>query len=130
MTDQHPAPRIHEDPSLRVVRNDDRERFELWRDEQFIGFEAFEEHEDGTVELRTTIVGEQFGRQGYARTLVTMLLEDARAQGRRVCATCPYVQEYLHRFPQYQDLLAPSCELPPAPAVREKRRRWSLPRAH
>nr|WP_240898599.1 GNAT family N-acetyltransferase [Kocuria sediminis] len=115
---------------MRVVENADLDRYELWNGEQFIGFEGFQKHEDGTVELQHTIIGEQFGRQGYARTLVTLLLEGFRAQGITVRPTCTYVQDYLHRFPQYQDLIAPGCELPPAPAVKEKRRRWALHRSH
>ncbi len=129
MTAPHPDPAIRDDEQLRVVENADLDRYELWNGEQFIGFEGFEKHEDGTVELQHTIIGEQFGRQGYARTLVTLLLERFRAQGTTVRPTCTYVQDYLHRFPQYQDLIAAGCALPPAPAVKEKRRRWALHRA-
>jgi hypothetical protein len=129
VTDRHPDPTIRDDEQLRVVKNSDLDRFELWRGEQFIGFEGFQEHEDGTVELQHTIIGEQFGRQGYARTLVTLLLDGFREQGVAVRPTCTYVQDYLHRFPQYGDLVAPGLELPPAQKVKEKRRRWALHRA-
>jgi predicted GNAT family acetyltransferase len=130
VTAEHPEPQIREDPRLRVVENTDLDRFELWRDQQFVGFEGFHRHGDGTVELLHTIIGEQFGRQGYARTLVTLLLRRFREEEVALRPTCPYVQEYLHRFPQYQDVIAPGCELPPAPAVREKRRRRAFHRAH
>ncbi|MHC5558430.1 GNAT family N-acetyltransferase [Kocuria sp. U4B] len=123
MTQQHPQPQIHDDPRLRVVDNADRERYELWRGEDFVGFEEYEKRPDGTVELRNTIIGERFGRQGYARTLVTMLLDRFREEGVPVRPVCPYVQDYLHRFPQYQQLMAPGVELPPVQYVKEKRRR-------
>lgn len=130
MSQQHPEPQIREDADLRVVDNPDQCRYELWRGEQFLGFEGVERHDDGTVELQHTIIGEQFGRQGYARTLVTLVLRRLREKDVAVRPTCTYVQDYLHRFPQYQDLLAPGYELPAAPAVKEKRRRWALHRAH
>ena len=130
MTDRHPDPAIRDDEQLRVVKNTDLDRYELWRGEQFIGFEGFQDHEDGTVELQHTIIGEQFCRQGYARTLVTLLLDGCREQGVAVRPTCTYVQDYLHRFPQYGDLVVPGLELPPAQKVKEKRRRWALHRAH
>lgn len=130
MTDRHPDPAIRDDEQLRVVKNTDLGRYELWDGQQFLGFEGFEEHEDGTVELQHTIISEQFARQGYARTLVTLLLDRFREQGTPVRPTCTYVQDYLHRFPQYQDLIAPGSSLPPAPAVKEKRRRWALRRSH
>ena len=130
MTDQHPEPQILDDAQLRVVENTDLDRYELWRGQQFIGFEGYQKHEDGTLELQHTIIGEQFGRQGYARTLVTLLLRRLQEQEVSVRPTCTYVQDYLHRFPQYQDLMAPGTSLPPAPVVKEKRRRWALHRSH
>ncbi|MFI7483633.1 GNAT family N-acetyltransferase [Kocuria sp. M1R5S2] len=127
MTAEHPEPQIREDPQLRVVENTDLDRFELWKGQQFVGFEGFRRHGDATVELLHTIMDEQFGRQGYARTLVTLLLRRFREEEVLVRPTCPYVQGYLHRFPQYQDVLAPGCELPPA--VPGKRRRRAFHRA-
>ncbi|MEX5302216.1 GNAT family N-acetyltransferase [Kocuria sabuli] len=129
MSQQQPDPAIRDDEQLRVVENTDLDRYELWDGEQFLGFEGFHQHEDGSVELQHTIISEQFSRQGYARTLVTLLLERFREQGTPVRPTCTYVQDYLHRFPQYQDLMAPGSSLPPAPAVKEKRRRWARHRS-
>lgn len=129
VTEQHPEPQILDDARLRLVQNTDLDRYELWLDQQFIGFEGFRTHEDGSVELQHTVIGEQFGRRGYARTLVTLLLRRLREQELSVRPTCTYVQDFLHRFPQYQDLLAPGSVLPPAPVVEEKRRRWALHRA-
>lgn len=106
MTDRHPDPAIRDDEQLRVVKNTDLDRYELWRGEQFIGFEGFQDHEDGTVELQHTIIGEQFGRQGYARTLVTLVLDRLREQDVRIRPTCSYVADYLERFPRYRDMVA------------------------
>ena len=130
MTQQHPQPQIHDDPRLRAVDNADRQRYELWRGEDFPGLAAHEKRPDGTAALRNTIIRERLGRHRYARTLVTMLLDRFRDEGVPVHPICPYVQDYLHRFPQYQQLMAPGVELPPVQHVKEKRRRRLSFRAH
>lgn len=92
-----------------VVKNPGRERFELFTAEapvEFIGFLAYRDVDESTVELQHTIIGEGFSRRGFARTLVTHVLDEIRAEGRRIVPTCSYVQDYLQRFPQYADLVA------------------------
>lgn len=103
---QRPEPQVHDDPELRLVDNTDRDRVELWRGSTLIGFLGLERHTDGTVELQHTIIDERFGRQGYARTLVTLVLDGCQAAGVQVRPTCTYVQAYLQRFPQYQEIVA------------------------
>lgn len=103
---QHPEPEIHDEPGLRLVDNTTSGRVELWLDQTFIGFEGVEKHPDGTLELQHTIIDERHGRQGYARTLVTLLLEACQAAGVLVRPTCTYVQDYLERFPQYRSAVA------------------------
>ncbi|KAA9395433.1 N-acetyltransferase [Kocuria coralli] len=97
---------MRDDPSLRLVDNPDQSRVELWNDTTFIGFVGVQRVQDGTVELQHTIIDERFGRQGYARTLITLVLDSCRASGVLIHPTCTYVQDYLRRFPQYQDLVA------------------------
>ncbi|RLY94369.1 GNAT family N-acetyltransferase [Kocuria tytonicola] len=100
------TPSTDTDPALRIVPNHDESRYELWRDEQYIGFLGVEVLPDGTVDLQHTIISEAFGGRGYARTLVTRVLDGYRERGVRVRATCSYVQDYMDRFPAYRDLLA------------------------
>lgn len=100
------TPQLHGSPDLRIVPNPDLGRYELWDGAQFIGFLGVEVLEDDTVDLQHTIISEAFGRQGYARTLVTLVLERFREQGVRVRPTCTYVIDYLRRFPGYRDLVA------------------------
>ncbi|MDN5699700.1 MAG: N-acetyltransferase [Kocuria sp.] len=101
-----PTPSIHESPTLDLRANPDLDRYELWDDQQFIGFLGVEILEDETVDVQHTIVAEAFGRQGYARTLVTFVFDQFREQGVKIRPTCTYVLDYLQRFPQYQDLVA------------------------
>ncbi|WP_144791290.1 GNAT family N-acetyltransferase [Kocuria palustris] len=103
---EHPQPRIHEDPQLHLVDNTGSGRIELWLDDTLIGFEGVERRTDGTLELQHTIIDERCSRQGYARTLVTLLLESCQAAGVLVRPTCTYVQDYLERFPQFRAVVA------------------------
>ena len=94
---------------VRVVKNIDRERYELFTDEtpgEFIGFLAYQVIDDHTVELQHTIISDGFSRRGFARTLVSQVLDLIRADGASIVPTCSYVQDYLERFPQYGDLVA------------------------
>ncbi|WP_209326132.1 GNAT family N-acetyltransferase [Brevibacterium renqingii] len=103
-----PQPELSSTP-VKVVRNVDRERFELYTDEdpgEFIGFLAYREIDPQTLELQHTIISEGFSRRGFARTLVTTVLGLIRDDGGRIVPTCTYVQDYLSRFPQYGDLVA------------------------
>lgn len=98
-----------------VEKNDDHDRFELWTGEPertFVGFLAYTMLPSGVYDLQHTIIKEEFGRQGFARTLVTHVLEALRAEGHTILPTCSYIQRYLERFPQYADLVASDAGRP------------------
>lgn len=99
-------PQVREDPELKLTDNQEQNRVELWNGQTFIGFVAVERRTDGAVDLLHTIIDERFSRQGYARTLITLVLDSCRASGTLIHPTCTYVQDYLKRFPQYGDLVA------------------------
>lgn len=102
---------VHE--RLKVTRDPDRERFELRQDGTFIGFLGYAQEtvpgsdgEDRTVvRLQHTIIDEAHGRKGYARALVTMVLDRLRAEGDSIVPECSYVEDYLRRYPEYQDMV-------------------------
>ena len=92
-----------------VVKNPGRERYEIFTAEEppvFAGFLGYRVIDERTVELQHTIISEGFSRRGFARTLVTNVLDRTRDEGGRIVPTCSYVQDYLERFPQYADLVA------------------------
>ena len=94
---------------VEVVDNMTHERFELWTswpERSFVGFVAYQLEDPGVYDLRHTIISESYGRQGYARTLVTLVLDQLREREQRIVPTCSYVQRYLERFDQYGDLVA------------------------
>lgn len=107
------TPELTNEP-VEIFDNMTRDRFELWRvspdgnedKRKFVGFVGYRVSGDGALELQHTVIGERFSRQGYARTLVTHILDELRERGTTIIPTCTYVQSYLERFPQYADLVA------------------------
>ena len=54
-----------------------------------------------------TGVPDALGGRGIAAALAKHGLEYARANGHQIVVYCPYVQAYMKRNPEYNDLLAP-----------------------
>ncbi|MGO2052655.1 GNAT family N-acetyltransferase [Glutamicibacter sp. 287] len=101
---EHPVQKIvHQ--GLRMDHDTGRGRYSLWHGSTFIGFIGYH-REEQLVTLQHTIVNEEFGRRGYARALVTMVLDELRAEGAKIVPECSYVQDYLSRYPEYHDMLA------------------------
>ncbi|WP_300344164.1 GNAT family N-acetyltransferase [Nesterenkonia sp.] len=97
----HPTAELHIDS--------DRCRAELWDtidgQRTFIGFIGYTEETIGgepVWRLMHTIVNERFGRQGYARALVTLLLEKLASEGKQFTSECTYIDHYLSRYPEYR----------------------------
>ena len=55
--------------------------------------------------LRHTEVSDAFEGQGVGSALARSALDDARASGRRVRPTCPFVAGWLQRHPEYLELV-------------------------
>lgn len=60
---------------------------------------------NGTMHLTHTAVPAALQGRGIAATLVAAALAHARSQGWRVRPVCSYVQAYMQRHPETQDLL-------------------------
>lgn len=102
---QRPEKIVHE--GLRMEHDPDRGRYALWHRDVFIGIVGYStDPATGIVTLQHTIIDEAHGRRGYARALVTMVLDELREQGKSIVPECSYVQDYLDRYPEYQDLVA------------------------
>ena len=89
---------------LRLDYDEDRGRFSLWHGSTYIGFIGYH-REDDVVTIQHTIVNEEFGRRGYARALVTLVLDRLANEGAKIVPECSYVQDYLRRYPEYQDMV-------------------------
>jgi uncharacterized protein len=90
---------------ITVTRNDERGRFEATIDGEVAGFAEFKLGED-RIEFTHTVVEDAFEGRGVGGTLVSQALDQVRAEGLAVVATCPFVRSYIERHPEYADLLA------------------------
>lgn len=91
--------------SLVLIHNTDRDRFELWDGETFMGLVGYEKDGDVYILLHT-VIEERFGQQGIARLLVSLVLTRMRLDGIKIRPVCSYVRRFLIRFPEYQLLVA------------------------
>ncbi|MCC6948949.1 MAG: N-acetyltransferase [Bradyrhizobiaceae bacterium] len=89
-------PEVIDNPSLR--------RFEMPVD----GRVAFSEYQlsDGVLIVRHTEVPQELEGRGIGSRLARGVLDHARAQGWKVIARCPFVNAYMKRHPEYDDLRA------------------------
>lgn len=101
-----PPPTVTLDPAPTLRNNPDRDRYELWSGDELVGVEGYERAENGDLTLLHTVVTEKFGRAGFARVLVSAVLDDAQTRGITVTPVCTYVQNFVERFPQYRAVLA------------------------
>jgi len=91
--------------STEVVHDEAEQRYEIRVDGEVAGHLAAWSHR-GVVHLPHVEVEERFEGAGLARRLVSEALQDIRARGEKVNATCPYVKRFLQKHPEYADLIA------------------------
>ncbi len=90
---------------ISVTRNDERGRFEAIIDGEVAGFSEFELGE-GRIDFTHTVVDDAYEGKGVGSTLVSQALDQVRAEGLEVVATCEFVRSYIERHQEYADLLA------------------------
>jgi len=89
----------------RVVRNDERERYELWRGNTLVGVADVREMGGATVFTHTGIRPE-FQGAGAGSTLVKGALEDTVARGEKIVAGCSFVADYVAEHHEFDEHLA------------------------
>lgn len=73
------------------------------------GGEAYLEYEErgpDTLDLLHTIVPPEAEGKGVGSTLVESALRYAREHDRRIIPSCPFVQSWLAKHPEYRDQVA------------------------
>jgi hypothetical protein len=93
-------------PAVTVHRNDTRHRFEALVDGRLAGQLVFRPHGD-VLDLVHTEVDPAFEGQGVGSALVRQVLDQILAAGGHIIPSCPYVQAFLRRHPDYQRVVAP-----------------------
>jgi predicted GNAT family acetyltransferase len=88
-----------------VVDHPEQSRYEVRVDGTVAGFVRYLRGPDHLNFVHTEI-GPDFEGRGLGGRLVAGALDDVRANGGRIVATCPFVSAYLGRHPEYGDLVA------------------------
>ncbi|MDX6225353.1 MAG: uncharacterized protein QOE64_1729 [Frankiales bacterium] len=88
-----------------VTDNAELSRYEIRLDGVMAGYSEYVGYPDRRV-ITHTVIDPEFEGHGLGSALARGLLEDIRARGMRVVATCPFVRSYLQRHEgEYYDLL-------------------------
>lgn len=89
-----------------VTNNPDRNRFEITtEDGRLAGFAEYAPG-DGVRDFNHTVVRDEFEGQGIGGRLARGALDQTRAEGLKVVATCTFIKGWIEKHPDYQDLLA------------------------
>ena len=93
-------------PPARPVIADapERERYEAHLDGELAGVLEYMVKRGRIALIHTEVSPEHEGR-GVGSALVRFALDDARRRELQVIATCPYVQSYLTRHPEDDDIV-------------------------
>jgi len=83
---------------LNVEHNEMAHKYSAWieGDEAVVTYTG----EEDSLVFTHTLVPEPLRGRGVGEELVRQAVADARRRGRRVEATCPFVQHYLERHPE------------------------------
>ena len=87
-----------------VRDNRDRSRYELVVDGEVAGFVQYSMR-GGRLILVHTEIDEARAGHGLASILVSGVLDDVRRRRLRIVPICPFVEGYIERHPQYDDLV-------------------------
>ncbi|MEU2106307.1 GNAT family N-acetyltransferase [Nocardia sp. NPDC019255] len=86
----------------KVVRNDERHRYEVFYGGELAGFADYEERDDETVFTHTEVDG-AFSGKGLGSVLAKSAIEDAVERGRVIRPVCPFIKAYLDKHPDYDE---------------------------
>jgi predicted GNAT family acetyltransferase len=100
-----------EQPKTQVLDAPERNRFEIYVDDELAGFADYRV-KDGHTTIPHTEVFDRFGGRGLGSELVRGTLDALRERGAQVVPLCPFVAAYIRKNREYADLLA----VTPAPA--------------
>ncbi len=74
--------------------------------ENKIGYLSYDQPEEGLLDYAHVYVPPEYRNKGIAAELTRTALEYAREQGFSVIPSCPYVEHYLSRYPEFEDVVA------------------------
>lgn len=91
---------------MEIAHNSDKHTFEI-RDEEgtLAGHADYRPLEEGSVDFDHTVIDPAFRGQGLSTPLIQAALDEARAQGWHIKASCSAVAHFINKHPDYEDLL-------------------------
>jgi uncharacterized protein len=90
----------------RVIRNDDRDRYEVWKGDELAGFSAYREVDRDAESLTVfthTEIDSAFEGQGLGSRLVRGALDDVVRRGRLIVPVCPFVTKRIRATSDYDE---------------------------
>ena len=87
-----------------VRDNRERTRYEILVDGELAGFVQYNMR-GGRLILVHTEIDEVHAGQGLASILVVGALDDIRVRGLKIVPVCPFVERFIERHPEYDDLV-------------------------
>jgi predicted GNAT family acetyltransferase len=92
---------------VEVGHNENEQCYEASVDGRAAGFCQYEIEGD-TVTFTHTVVRPEFEGEGVGSALAKFVLEDSRAQHRKVVPACEFINAYIRRHGEYQNLVSRS----------------------
>jgi len=89
---------------MKVQDNPAEGRYEVLVDDELAGFTEYKIR-DGRHWFVHTEIGERHGGKGVGAFLVRSALDDLRTKGVQIVPTCPFVEGWIERHPDYDDLV-------------------------
>jgi len=93
------------DEALVSVRDDPlASRFELRVNGVLAGYVSYRDARSGRA-FEHTVIATEYQGMGLASQLIRYALDEARATGRNVLPSCPFVRSFVQQHPAYVDLV-------------------------
>lgn len=93
----------------RISENRAEHRYEIAIDDEVVGFAEYRDSEN-VRDIFHTEVFEGWEGRGLGSKVLQGALDDIRARGLRLTATCPMLARHLEKHPEEKDLLAETTD--------------------
>lgn len=93
-----------------IADQPERHRYEMRVGDNLVGFAAYFDRDDGVRVLPHVEIDPAFEGRGLGGVLTQYALDDCRAQGWLIVASCPFVAAWIRGHPDYAELVAPRAD--------------------
>lgn len=92
-----------------IIEHDAQARRFFARTAHGLAYLAYEQKDDGVLDLQHTVVPKAAQGEGVGDALVRAALDYARERQVKIIPSCSYVSGWLDRHPDFRRLVAPSA---------------------